>query len=133
MIHENSAYVTLFYKKYISLQKILKFQRGMKMKTHLFSSQRKNIHISVYDLKVFFLSFFFFNVYVFILFGLCCCTWAFFSCGECEPLSSCSAQASHLCGFSCSGARAQGKWASEVVAHGLSCSVASPLHRQTDS
>ena len=30
----------------------------MKMKTHLFSSQRTNIHISGYDIYVFFLSFF---------------------------------------------------------------------------
>ena len=36
----------------------------------------------------------------------------------------CSAWASHCGGFSCCGARALGAWASVVVAHGLSCSVA---------
>ena len=40
--------------------------------------------------------------------GLCCCTWAFFSCDGWELLSSCGAQASRFGGFSCCGARAQG-------------------------
>ena len=79
--------------------------------------------------------------------GLCCCTWAF---------SSCGAWASHCGGFCCCGARALGAQASVVVArrlestgsvvvvHGLSCFVACgffpdqglnpcPLHWQADS
>ena len=40
--------------------------------------------------------------------GLCCCTWAFFSCDGWELLSRCGAQASRFGGFSCCGARAQG-------------------------
>ena len=90
-------------------------------------------------------------IYVIYLFlaalGLCCCARAFSSCGE---------RASHCSGFSCcraralgtraSGVVARGLWSagSEVVVHGLSCSVACgifpdkgshlcPLHWQADS
>ena len=38
--------------------------------------------------------------------GLCCCSWAFFSCSERGPLSSCGVRASHCSGFSCCGAQA---------------------------
>ena len=47
--------------------------------------------------------------------------WAFSSCGEREPLSSCCVQASHCGGFSL---QSTGTWASVVVAHGFSCPVA---------
>ena len=42
--------------------------------------------------------------------GLCCCAWAF---------SSCGVRASHCSGFSCCGAQALGVRASVVVARGL--------------
>ena len=56
----------------------------------------------------------------------------------------CSAQASHCGGFSCCRVWALGAWASVVVAHRISCSVACgifpdqdsnpcPLHWQADS
>ena len=61
-----------------------------------------------------------------------------------RAFSSCSAWASPCCGFPCCGALAPGTQASEVVAHGLSCSTAcglfpdqgsnrSHLHWQVDS
>ena len=40
--------------------------------------------------------------------SLCCCTWAFSSCGELGLLSSCGAQASHCSDFFCCGAQALG-------------------------
>ena len=52
--------------------------------------------------------------------GLCCCTWAFTSCGERGLLFMAGAQASHCSGLSCRGARALGVRASVVVARGLS-------------
>ena len=55
---------------------------------------------------------------------LCCCTWAFSSCGKQVLLSSCSIRISHCVGFFCCRAWALGTWASVVVAHRLSCSVA---------
>ena len=65
----------------------------------------------------------FFKIYLFIyLFlaalGLCCCPWAFSSCGERATLR-CGVQASHCSGFSCCGAWAFGTRASVVVARGL--------------
>ena len=74
--------------------------------------------------------------------SLHCFTWAFSSCGKQWLLSGCSAQAS-LC-FSCCGAWTLGAWASLVVVHGFSCSMARgifldqgsnlcPLHWQVDS
>ena len=49
--------------------------------------------------------------YLFILaaLDLCCCTWAFSSCGERGLLSSRSASASPCGGFSCCGAQPQGE------------------------
>ena len=52
--------------------------------------------------------------------GLCCCAWAFSSCGERGATLHCGAPASHCGGFSCCGAWALGAWASVVVARGLS-------------
>ena len=52
---------------------------------------------------------------------LCCCMWAFSSCGEWELLSRCSAWVSHWGGFSCRIAWALGVWASVIVMHGLCC------------
>ena len=43
--------------------------------------------------------------------GLCCCTWAFSSCGERELLSNWDVQASHCSSFSCCGAQALGEQA----------------------
>ena len=40
--------------------------------------------------------------------GLCCCAWAFSSCGGQGLLSSCGTRASHCGGFSCCRAQAQG-------------------------
>ena len=53
------------------------------------------------------------------LLSLCCCPWAFSSCGK-QGLLCCGAWASHFSGFSCCGARALGVQASVVVAHRLS-------------
>ena len=64
--------------------------------------------------------------------GLCCCTWAFSSCGEGRARSTlhCGAWASHCGGFSCCGARALGAQASVVVAPGFSsCGSWSLEHR----
>ena len=62
--------------------------------------------------------------------GLCCgiqtplcCVWVFLGAPSVATArSSCSAQASHRSGFS--GCRAEGAWASVVVAQGLSCPTA---------
>ena len=72
-----------------------------------------------YSFLVFFLFFFLAAL------GLCCCTWAFSSCGERELLIVAVhrlliAGASHRGGFSCCRARALGARASVVAAHGLS-------------
>ena len=42
-------------------------------------------------------SFFYFLKHFFVFGCLCCCVWAFSSCGERGLLSSCSARASHCC------------------------------------
>ena len=55
--------------------------------------------------------------------SLPCCPQAFSGCGEWGLFFSCSAPASHCCGFSCCGAQAVGTRASVVVTHRLSCSV----------
>ena len=55
--------------------------------------------------------------------GLCCCAGFFSSLSERGLLSSCGAQASHCCGFSCR-AWALGTQASVFVVPGLSCSTA---------
>ena len=67
----------------------------------------------------------FFNItfiysFILVIIGLCCCAWAFSSCGEQELFSRCGVRASHYSGFS--GCRAQelGTWASVVAAWGLS-------------
>ena len=60
-------------------------------------------HISPYNML-------FFNIFIYlflVVLGLCCCTWAFSSCGEWGLLSSWSARVSHCGGFSCCGAQAQ--------------------------
>ena len=54
------------------------------------------------------------------MWGLCCCTWAFSSCGEWGLLFVCGVWSSHCGGFSCCRAQALGTRASVVVAHGLS-------------
>ena len=55
----------------------------------------------------------FFKWDLFIYFCLlCCCAWAFSSCGEWGLLSSCGVQASHHCGVSCCGAEALEHWLS---------------------
>ena len=57
--------------------------------------------------------------------GLCCCAWAFSSCGEREQglLSNCSTWASHCSGFSCCRAQALDAqvllWCIGLVAHGM--------------
>ena len=51
-----------------------------------------------------------------------CSVWAFSSCSE-QGLPWLQCTALYCDGFSC-GAQALGAWASVVVAHGLSCSVA---------
>ena len=52
-------------------------------------------------------------MYLFLVaLGLCCCMWAFSSCGM---------WAAHFSGFSCCGAQALGCVGSTVVALGLSC------------
>ena len=49
--------------------------------------------------------------YLFLLaLGLCCCPWAFSSCGDWGLLSSCGVRAAHCSGFSCCRA-----WALEHV------------------
>ena len=52
--------------------------------------------------------------------GLCCCMWAFSSCGEQGLIFIAVAQASHCRGFSCCGALALDRGASVVASHGLS-------------
>ena len=64
----------------------------------------------------------FFNLFIYLYLvavGLCCCTWAFSSCSKWGLLSSCIAQVSHCCGFSC-GAQALGTWTSVIAACRLS-------------
>ena len=88
--------------------------------------------------------------------GLCCCVWAFSSCGE-RGLLSIAVRSLHCSGFSCCGAQALGMWAQELqlpgsraelglssCGHGLSgcraCGIfpdqgsnLCPLHWQSDS
>ena len=79
----------------------------------------------------------FFKIYIYILviLGLHCYTWA---------VSGCSAQASHCSSFSCGRAQAVDCVGWVIVVHGLSCSIAyrifldqgsnlCPLHWQVDS
>ena len=61
-----------------------------------------------------------FCLFILVSVGLCCCMWAFSSCGEWGLLSSCGVQTSRCCGFSCCGARALGFAGSVAVLHGLS-------------
>ena len=64
------------------------------------------------------LLFFFFNfliIYLLVVLGLCCCTWAFSSCGEQGLLF----WASHGGGFSHCGAPILGPWASVAAPHRL--------------
>ena len=76
--------------------------------------------------------------------GLCCCIWAFSSCGKQGLLSSYGAWTSHCGGFSCFKAQALGYAGSVAVVHGLSCPMVHrifldqgsnpcPLHWQVDS
>ena len=84
--------------------------------------------------------------------GLCCCAWAFSTCGEWGPLSRFNALASHCGGFSCCRAQARGlagfsscsMWAQYLWHTGLVAPVACgifldqgsnpcPLHWQVDS
>ena len=66
--------------------------------------------------------------------GLCCCTWAFSSCGAWRLLSSSGAWAFRCGGFSCcstqvlecAGFSSCGTWGSAVVTHGLSWNLAGP-------
>ena len=77
--------------------------------------------------------YFFIKIFVYLFLAalsLCCCSQAFSSCskqGLLSTLSSCGAQASHCCGFSCWGAQAPGAWASVVALHRLSCLLARGL------
>ena len=64
-------------------------------------------------------------IYLFLaVLGLCCCAWAFSSCGK---------RASHCSGFSCCRARALGMRASVVVARGLSSCGLWALERRLSS
>ena len=84
--------------------------------------------------------------------GLCCCVWAFSTCGEWGPLCRVNALASHCGGFSCCRAQAWGlasfsscsTWAQYLWHTGLVAPVACgifldqgsnpcPLHWQADS
>ena len=77
--------------------------------------------------------YFFIKIFVYLVLAalsLCCCSQAFSSCskqGLLSTLSSCGAQASHCCCFSCWGAQAPGAWASVVALHRLSCLLARGL------
>ena len=78
----------------------------------------------------------FFHLFIYLFLtalGLCCCAWAFSSCGEPGAALHCGAQASHRGGFSCCGAWALGARASVVVACGLSSSGSWVLERRLSS
>ena len=73
-------------------------------------------------------------LFCFVLFvavlSLCCCAWAFSSCGERGATLCCGVKASHCGGFSCCRARALGSQASVVAARGLSsCGSRALEHR----
>ena len=85
-------------------------------------------------------------IYLFLLavLGIHCCALAFSSCSKKGLLSTCGARASHCGGFSYCKHGLWGAWASAIVVHRLSCSVACgifpdqgenpcPQHWQTDS
>ena len=63
------------------------------------------------------------NFICLFLAALCCFAWVFSNCCE-HRGCSCSALASHCSDFSCRRARALATWASVIVVHKLSCSVA---------
>ena len=56
--------------------------------------------------------------------ALCCCTWAFSSCGKWGLLSSCGALASHCSGFFCCEVQVLGQAVSEAVVRGVNCPTA---------
>ena len=62
----------------------------------------------------------FFYLFILASVGLCCCTWAFSSCGEQGLIFTAVAQASHCRGFPCCGALALDTGASIIASHGLS-------------
>ena len=78
----------------------------------------------------FFNKFIYFRYLILAALGLCCCTWAFSSCGEGGATLRCDAWASHCGGFSCCGAWALGTQASVVAARGLSSCVSRALERR---
>ena len=84
------------------------------------------IHVSLY----FFKKYFYFSIcFIFSCAGSSLLHGPFSGCGGWGLPSSCGAQASHCCGFSCCRAQplgfaAPGFQRSTVVVHGLSCSVA---------
>ena len=61
-----------------------------------------------------------FKFYLFLVaLGLCCCEWAFSSCGERGATIHCGAQASHCYSFSCCRPQALGAWAQQLWLTGL--------------
>ena len=83
------------------------------------------------SLKCRFLSFIVYFIYLLVVgLGLCCCAWAFSSCGPQGLLSGCGAWASRGGSFSCSGAQVPGAGASAVVGCSLnSCGILPPRPR----
>ena len=56
--------------------------------------------IEIMDCFTYLFYFKIFNLFLFLaVLGLCCCVWAFSSCGECGLISSCGVWASHCSGF----------------------------------
>ena len=85
----------------------------------------------------YFILFFLINLFIYYLslaaLGLCCCAWAFSSCGEWGLLFVVVRGASHCGGFSCCGAQALGARASVVVARRLSSCGSWALERSLSS
>ena len=78
---------------------------------------------------LFFFSFFFFLAVL----GLCCCVWAFSSCGEWGLLFVAVHGLLIAVASLCWGARALGAWASVVAARGLSSCGSRALERRLSS
>ena len=87
------------------------------------------VHTCISFLKKFYLF-----IYLFLAaLGLCCCAWAFSSCGELGLLCVAVHGASRCSGFSRCGAQALGVRTSVVVARGLSSCGLWTLERRLSS
>ena len=96
---------------------------------YFYLSSRKHLTCAFYGQQIFLHSFLKIHLFLAVL-GLCCCAWAFRTCGGWGLLCSCGAGASRWGGFSC--CRAQVLWCSGVISCGywaLECGLSSSVRK----